>query len=776
MKRLEILMSQAGKNTALAVRCGLILLSVALPATAARLPGLAEAAAAKKDVWGEAALAQPNGPSYEFFENLLPPPRYVNADFRFYPIVLSAPSAKVKARLISNGSGVNVRGGTRSWNDVGTPVVFRVGPDELRFGEFLERLGHPTLGEGYLPISEIRYAHDTQIYRLEAFAATEPALAENAVVFVKFSLASGSNNFITVQFDSKSSIQFADGNVSDDQGHVLAHFDKNWTWERQGAHAKVGTNKVATLAIMTKPLGSAGQEKGNRKQGTGVGKASQKLLASFPTAWNYDDERTKCVESWNKVLAGGMKVDAPEPLVNNAWRHLLIQNFELINGDSMRYSSGNQYDKLYEAEGSDAMMAMMLWGFEADTRRLIPPLLDFTRKGLEFHQAGHKLEDICRYYWQTRDAVFVQAMRPRWEKEVERIEASRTNQYGLFPKEQYCGDIATPVYSLNSNAKCWAALRDLVPVLDEIGQGPEAERVAKVAAEFRKNILAALDQSISRQTDPPFVPIAFFGDEEPHDPITHTRIGGYWNLMANYIIGTRILGRDREEWLPHYLENHGGLCMGLTRSGAIRHTFWTGIPRTNPLYGLRYVIDALRRDDPERALVNFYGMLAHGFTRNTFVGAEGCALTPLDAGGRIFYCPPNSASNAEWLWVLRHLMVQDFDLDDDGRPDTLRLCFATPRRWLEDGKTIKVERAPTAFGPVSLSVQSKLSQGEVVAEIDLPQRNQPKQTLLRARVPDGWKVVSAEAGQAKLKTDDRGTVDISSLKGTVRGRFQVTRT
>src|SRR5690349_12741849 len=67
----------------------------------------------KRDAWGEAAMAQPNGPSYEFFEPLLPQPRYVNSDFRFYPIVLSAPKATLKARLISNGSGVNLHGGAR---------------------------------------------------------------------------------------------------------------------------------------------------------------------------------------------------------------------------------------------------------------------------------------------------------------------------------------------------------------------------------------------------------------------------------------------------------------------------------------------------------------------------------------------------------------------------------------------------------------------------------------------------------------------------------------
>src|SRR5580698_4364882 len=89
------------------------------------LPTLAEALASKPDVYGEAAMRQTNGPSYEFFEPLLPPPRYVNADFRYYPIVLSAPNARVKARLISNGSGVNLRGGARSWNDNGLPFTFR---------------------------------------------------------------------------------------------------------------------------------------------------------------------------------------------------------------------------------------------------------------------------------------------------------------------------------------------------------------------------------------------------------------------------------------------------------------------------------------------------------------------------------------------------------------------------------------------------------------------------------------------------------------------------
>src|SRR5438093_1868548 len=175
--------------------------------TSSPLPTLEEALASRSDLWGEAALRQPDGPSDEFFEKLLPPPRYVNADFKYYPIVLSAPNNKVKARLISNGSGINLRAGSRSWHDTGTPVTFRVGPDEFLFGGLRDRLSEPTLAEGFLPIVEIRYRHGSpvqseglvpvdqkklerppEIYRLESFVSTDSALAEHGMVFTSFSL------------------------------------------------------------------------------------------------------------------------------------------------------------------------------------------------------------------------------------------------------------------------------------------------------------------------------------------------------------------------------------------------------------------------------------------------------------------------------------------------------------------------------------------------------------------------------------------------------------
>jgi hypothetical protein len=738
-------------------------------------PSLADVVASRNDLWGELAMQQPNGASYEFFEPLLPPPRYVNADFRYYPLVLSGPAAKVKARLISNGSGVNLRGGARSWKDVGTPVVFRVGPDEFRFGELRERLSLPQLAEGWLPIYEITYRHpapvqaegavpinqrpatrEQEVYRLEAFVSTDPKLAENAVVFVEFSLAAGSNGFVTVELDLASGSRFESGRILDASGVPVVWADKAWKWERQGLHAALKSGAKATIAIATRPL-------------------ADEALAFDERS--YVQHRAMTTQTWKNIVAKAMQVDVSEPRINHAWRNLLVQNFMLLNGDRILYSAGNQYEALYEAEGSDAALAMMSWGYEDEAKRMFGPLLDFLRKGLEHHQAGLKLHDVVRCWWQTRDQPWVTAMRPRWEAELNRLLNNRVEPEGLLPKERYCGDISTPVHSLSVESKAWRALHDFPPLLRAIGDEALATRVARAASDVKPRLMDVIGRSMRHETTPPFIPNALLADEHLHDPITATRIGSYWNLMINFTIGGRMFppGSDEEQWIPRYLETHGGLCMGMVRAGGSAHGFWTGAERVNPLYGTRYVVDTLRRDDPERALVSFYGMLAQGFTRNTLIAGEGCTLTPVDDGGRFFYCPPNSAGNAHFLTMLRNLLVQDFDLDDDGEPETLRLLFGTTRRWLEDGKSVIVDRAPTAFGPVSVRAESHLNAGHIRATVILPSRNPPSRTLLRARVPDGWRVTAAKLGEKPLSVDERGTVDLSTEKGTVVVSFAVER-
>ena len=488
----------------------------------------------------------------------------------------------------------------------------------------------------------------------------------------------------------------------------------------------------------------------------------------------FEMQHRRCVNDWQNVLGQGMHLDVPESRVNNVWRALTISLFTEARGNDLNYSTGNAYDRIYEAETGDAVGALMLWGHEGEAAAMLRPLLAYDRDKLKFHNAGFKLQALAQYYWLTRDTNFIQSARPQWQADLQSIIARRERESGLLPREQYCGDIATDVYSLNSNSAAWRGLRDFAAVLADMGDQAEAQRLATAATQFRTAILAAVAKSEQMDVQPNFIPVALFGDEKSYETLTASKLGSYWDLMAPYVLGSGVFapGSPQERAMMDYLQERGGLFMGMIRFDQHSGLF-ANESAVDDLYGLRYVMKLLERDEPDRALVSFYGKLAQGLTRETFVGAEGTGLKPLDEFGRPMYLPPNSTAQAYFLWMLRYLLVQDWDLDDDGAPETLRLCFATPRPWLADGNVIHLERAPTAFGPVSVRLQSHLKRGEVVANLDLPTRNPAKKILLRTRVPDGWRVTSAKAGGETFAVDERGTVDISSLKGNVTVRFQV---
>ncbi|MDA0746120.1 MAG: hypothetical protein O2954_06335 [bacterium] len=709
---------------------------------------------AKRDVWGEAAMAQENGPSYAFFERLLPPIRYVNTTFRHCPIVLGAPGALCKARYVSNGSGINLSAeGGHGWKDVGFPITLRVGRREVLYGAFPERLDGSRYAEGYLPIVQSRYEDAGCVYAQEVFASVDPALAESGVVFVKFSLVEGTAGDLTAHVKWQGRKEFSEAGLCDDAGRTLVQQDGSWRWDGAWNFLKtsITQERPAYLAVFTEP--------------------KEVPEAKALDAEEYERQRQACVERWEEVLGRGMRVEVPEAMVNHAWQSLVVGNYQMLRDDALCYSAHNQYEKLYVSEGGDAIRSLLLWGHVEDGRRMILPLLDYTRKGLEYHQAGFKLQLLAHYFWLTKDVSFVHEQKERWAAQVERILEHREQESGLFPRERYCGDVPTFVYSLNSNANGWRGLRDAAAMLAEVGEAEEAERLLGIASEFREKILAAVEKSESK--DPPFIPVALFGEERVYEELTADKAGSYWNLMAPYILDSRVfgVGRDREQEMLDYLHEHGGICMGMIRCRP-NMEFWVNKSNVNNLYGLRYTMALLRKDHVDRALVSFYGKLAQGMSRDTFLDGEASCLVPADPFGRQVFLPPNSAANAYFLWMLRYLLVQDWDLDDDGKPDTLRLMFATPRRWLADGETIRIVDAPTAFGKVSVRMVSRLSEGEIVAEVDLPERCADR-ILLRARVPDGWCVDTAQVEGVLVEVDERGTVDLSGRVGKRTVLFRV---
>ncbi|HEX4412381.1 MAG TPA: hypothetical protein VH107_02055, partial [Lacipirellulaceae bacterium] len=307
------------------------------PASGA-LPTVQEMIAARTDAWGDAAMAQPNGASYDFFKDLLPPLRWVNAEFRHYPIVLSAPRAAVKSRLVSNGGGVNLEANKKPmWTEQGVPISFEVGNPPEAFGGEQERLRDPEYLNGYLPIVTIRYQTKNATVSEEAFAPTAESYAALGTAMLRFSLgkeAAGAER-VQARVGSKGALHVADNALLNAKEEALVAFSAGWKWdaERKVLVADLKRNESAELAIFSKASPSS---------------------TRF-NAGEFERQKQACIQAWNRLLDDGTKLTVPESLVDDAYRALLIGTYMLAVNDRLNYSAGNAYAKLYEGECGDTL-------------------------------------------------------------------------------------------------------------------------------------------------------------------------------------------------------------------------------------------------------------------------------------------------------------------------------------------------------------------------------------------------------------------------------------
>jgi hypothetical protein len=130
----------------------------------------------------------------------------------------------------------------------------------------------------------------------------------------------------------------------------------------------------------------------------------------------------------------------------------------------------------------------------------------------------------------------------------------------------------------------------------------------------------------------------------------------------------------------------------------------------------------LLRDDPLAAIRAFYSYMACAFSHS--------ALEPVEhrwTWGQ-YFGPPST--DGAWFELYRNMLVQELD---DG---SLLLLQATPRTWLAGGQQIAVERAPTYYGELSLTVDSHAATGSLTATIETPKRAPMKRLIVRFRHPE----------------------------------------
>lgn len=481
----------------------------------------------------------------------------------------------------------------------------------------------------------------------------------------------------------------------------------------------------------------------------------------------YDRARAATADFWRDQLARGALFDVPERRVEDAERALLIQELSM----TWRYSVGNTYEELSFAEALSAAEVTAEYGYGDISKAILRFTLLRLPKRFSNRRAGERLVAGAVYYRLFRDRAYVAEETPELAVAVARLasQIERRGGNGLVDREAVSTDIGTKIYGLHTQTAVWAGLLAMGRVWAATGYPKLAARCAGLARRLGTALRRAVHESERRLPDGSlFVPLALLDRVRPYERLAASRDGSYWNLLVPYALASGFFPPHgaQARGILRYLLDHGSRLLGLVRSDDAKLYGRPVYPvsGTDQVYGLsvsRFLADD---DRPDQLVLSLYGMLAAAMTPGTFVAGEGASVAPLrDELDRTMLLPPNSGANASFLETLRLMLVHE-TRDVEEAPSGLELGYSTPRGWLGPGKTIRVDGAPTSFGPVSYSLRRRGD--EVHASLLVPAG--VPYLRLRLRLPAGTCIGSVRArGHAVPFDAPSGTIDLSGRSGRI---------
>ena len=705
-----------------------------------------------RDLWGEQLIAA-GGATYEGIKDYLQPLFFSTGDTYttegVHNLVFGEDGGPPPYIIpLADGSRIAA---TRY--DAARRLEFGLGPEgRERFGADLERLSGPALAEGWYPILQTGYTDASgAVVAQESFAGRVAGLPHLAA-FVRFRVtpAPGAAAVVAVRLGKTPRAAFRCSPAPAWQGDDTAVFS---------VAAAAGAQELYLLWSPQEDL----------PEGAVADAAAYRAARSGWQAY------------WDRTLAAGARFEVPEALVRQAQRNLLVQNLTM----RWRYTLGPvvYHGEFYQPESSDAMTTLALYGFTTACREGLADLLPKS-KGEAYYsnwERGEKLSHGAFYYLLSRDRDFIAQHTAEYATLCQALaDQVASDPHGLLHKQRHCGDIPAQAYCTFHQTVCWRGLRDLAEVWGCLGQQAQAARFRPVAAQLRQAIRTAVEAATTRLPDGSrFVSNVLYEKAPVYDPITATRLGSYWNLCMPYAFSSGFWDPAGEEMggILDFIHGHGGILLGLLRFNY--YPVAIGSHRPDGLPGYRttgfdnvYLPGYLRmlsdRDEADRLVLSFYGKLAHGQTRGTFVNGEGETVGEVPgARFRSCYGTPNSANNTAFLLALRLLLVRESFDAETGLPLGLFLADATPRHWLEDGQVITVSQAPTCFGPLSYTLTSRLQAGRIEAVVQVPDRDPLRELRLKLRLPGGRRVQAVTInGQAHSRFDARReTLDLTGLRG-----------
>jgi hypothetical protein len=478
---------------------------------------------------------------------------------------------------------------------------------------------------------------------------------------------------------------------------------------------------------------------------------------------SFEDQVPKVLGYWRQRLAKGMTIDVPDPALNNFYKANLWHNVITTDRDPQTglYNQGVATIRYRVFANETVMIArsMDMRGEHLEAERFLEPMLHyqghealkgrFSTKDAVFHGAGDythgeyamnhgfTLWGVADHYLLTRDRDYLKRVAPKLVKGCdflinERASTMRTRGsgiYGLSPASSL-EDVIEYQYWFATNAYFYLGMKRAAEALMDIGH-PEAGRFAAEAEKYRSDIEAAAREATTRSAVVPLL-------DGKYIPYVPSRVYQWRHLTEGWIrealycslhlFTAEVVSSDDPlmTWMLDDLEDNIFFSWqsGYNVSDYEKRWFERGGITLQPCLLDMPIVYMARNEIPAalRAFWNTYALLIYPDTQCFAEWARNFGI----GGGPVY----KTSDESRFVIWLRQLLLWEND-------DQLWLARATPREWLENGKTVRIERAKTLFGTVSMVIRSETAKGKIFAELSLPKLKRPSEVWLRLRHPEG---------------------------------------
>jgi len=423
-------------------------------------------------------------------------------------------------------------------------------------------------------------------------------------------------------------------------------------------------------------------------------------------------ERTE--DFWRDMMQHRAKIEVP---CRKAGEALLAAHVcQLIANDHGELRGGeNFYDRFYPRDGAYQVMELEEAGLIEPARRAMESFLACQAPDGRFHGGGNQVKQLdangqatwtlWQHYKITGDRQFLQRAYPcmlramRWTMAARRRAPTDPAFTGVLPAAPADGECLWAGKHHIVGYDLWN-LRGMLCTADAAGVlGKEADQkeLRAEADDYR----AAIDAAWKRTG---------LG----HFPPSWEERGTHWGNTET-LWPTELFKRDDPRvaaLIRHVREEFAGGFI----EGTIQWKGTGGVEAIHPYMGAYTTMADLVRGRHEQVVEDFYWYLLHSTAAHAF--PEGIYYKQRMAWNHTI---PHVTGACNYAIMLRHMLIHEAG-------DELHLLSAVPDWWLADGEEIRVERLPTHFGQMNLSVRGTAKGVEV--ELQPPKRDPPKRIVL----------------------------------------------